>query len=86
MTPRLLVSLLALLAVSSNSYGGENQHTLIDKITQAYGGESLTSLSNYKIVDHFLTPTTGQSHSPKLMEISSTKQVLHVDLENNRVS
>jgi glyoxylase-like metal-dependent hydrolase (beta-lactamase superfamily II) len=84
MTQRLLVSLLILLTVSSSSIAGEKESKLIDKLSNAYGGEALTSLTSYKIVDHFLAPTTGQSHSPSLMEISSSKQVLHVDLKNNR--
>ncbi|MFQ3243598.1 MAG: glyoxylase-like metal-dependent hydrolase (beta-lactamase superfamily II) [Arenicella sp.] len=84
MTQRLLVSLLTLLAVSSNSIAGEKEDKLIEKLSEAYGGEALTSLSSYKIVDHFLAPTSGQSHSPSLMEVSSSKQVLQVDLKNNR--
>lgn len=84
MTQRLLISLLTLLAVASNSFAGEKEDSLIDKLSKAYGGEALTSLSSYKIVDHFLAPTTGQSHTPSLMEVSNIKQILQVDLKNNR--
>jgi glyoxylase-like metal-dependent hydrolase (beta-lactamase superfamily II) len=84
MTQRLLVPLLTLLAVSSNSIAGEKEDKLIEKLSKAYGGEALTSLSSYKIVDQFLAPTTGQSHSPSLMEVSISRQVLEVDLKNNR--
>ncbi len=84
MTPRLLVSLITILAVSSTSIAGEKEDQLIEKITQAYGGEALVNLNSYTIVDHFLSPTTGQSHTPSLMEVSTNKQVLSVDIKNNR--
>jgi hypothetical protein len=74
------------LGISRNSIAAEKEDSLIAKLTQAYGGDALTNLSSYKIVDHYLSPTTGQSHSPSLMEISSSKQVLHVDIRNNRAT
>lgn len=86
MIPRLLALLLTLLSVSSNSIAGEKEDRLIAKLTLAYGGEALKNLSSYTIVDHFLTPTTGQSHSPSLVEVSRSKQVLTVDIKNNRAT
>ncbi len=84
MTPRSLVSFMAILAISSAALAGEKEDQLIEKLTQAYGGEAITSLKSYTIVDHFLSPTTGQSHSPALMEVATNKQVLRVDIANNR--
>ncbi len=90
MTPRSLVPFIALIIFSSASLaesdGKEKEKKLIEKVTQAYGGKALTELKSYRIVDHYLTPTTGQSHTPSLMEVSSSKQVLHVDIANNRTT
>jgi len=86
MTPRSLVSFIALLSISGISIAGEKEDQLIAKLTQAYGGDALVNLKSYTIVDHYLTPTTGQSHSPSLMEVSSSKQVLSVDIANSRAT
>jgi len=74
MTPRSLISFIALISISGASLAGEKEQDLIDKITQAYGGKAFSELKSYRIVDHFLAPTTGQSHTPSLMEVSSSKQ------------
>ena len=79
MIPRLLALLLTLLSVSSNSIAGEKEDRLIAKLTLAYGGEALKNLSSYTIVDHFLTPTTGQSHSPSLVASRSVTQQASFD-------
>ncbi len=90
MTPRSLVPFIALVFFSSALLASNDEkqrkEELIAKVTQAYGGKALTELKSYRIVDHYLTPTTGQSHTPSLMEVSSTKQVLHVDMANNRAA
>lgn len=90
MTPRSLVPFIALILFSSASLAADDEKQkekeLIAKVTQAYGGKALTELKSYRIADHYLTPTTGQSHTPSLMEVSSSRQVLHVDIANNRAT
>jgi len=86
MTSRSLVSFMTLLAISNTTIAGEKEDQLIAKLTQAYGGQALLNLKSYTIVDHYLTPTTGQSHTPSLMEVSESRQVLNVDIDNNRAS
>ena len=86
MTSRTLILFAAVLAVSSTALAGEKEQQLIDKVTQAYGGDALTNMENYTLVDHYLRPIDGQSHSPELMEISDSKQILTVDIANNRAS
>ena len=86
MTYRLLTVCIALLSTSGASIAAEKEDKLIEKLTQAYGGSALVNLKSYTLTDHYLNPTSGQSHSPTLMEVSSSKQVLSVDIANNRAT
>lgn len=88
MSSRLVtaLSITAVLATTMPliSFAGEKEEALIAKITDAYGGDAIATLSSYKIDERFISPATGQSNSPALTEIGSTAQVLVVDIKNNK--
>ena len=68
------------------TYAGEEEESLIAKVTAAYGGDALVNLSSYKVEDNFINLAIGQSNSPALTEIAKSSQVLVVDLKNNKRS
>ena len=75
-----------LLAIPTLILAAEKEDELISKVTAAYGGEALVNLENYRIEEHYLSATIGQSHSPSLNEIGQTSQILIVDIKNNAAS
>lgn len=83
MNKHVIAALLFTCILPITAFAGEQEDDLIAKITETYGGDALLNISNYRIEDHFLSPTTGQSHTPSLTEIGNSSQVLLVDIENN---
>jgi len=82
---QVLIGTLVLASVMPAALmAGEKEDALIGKITQAYGGDIVLNLSNYRVNTNYLSPTTGQSRSPDLSEIGSSTQILTVDLKNNK--
>ena len=79
-----IITLIALfIAIPMTSIAAEKDNELISKVTAAYGGDALLTLDNYRIEEHYLSPTSGQSHSPALTEIAKSTQILIVDIKNN---
>ena len=80
----LLVTIAFLASSPLLTFAGEKEDELIAKITEAYGGEAIVNLSSYQIQERYLSPSTGQGHSPTLDEIGQSSQVLKVDINNNK--
>ena len=83
---QLTVAILALAFTftASHTIAGEEENELIDAMTTAYGGDALVNLTSFQTDDHFISPSTGQSRNPNLEEITYTRGILKVDLENNK--
>lgn len=80
-----LIAVLGLLStVPFTVIAGEAEDELIAKVTQAYGGDALLNMSNYRIEERYISPTGGQGHRAGLVEIGKSAQVLTVDLKNNK--
>ncbi len=82
-----LALLFASTALADDHEGAEEGaklKELIARVVDAYGGESLTGITGYRIAEKFLTLTVGQSHSPTLQEIAESSQVLNMDMANKR--
>lgn len=72
-------------SISFNSaYAGEQEDALIAKVVAAYGGDAFINLSNIKIEGSYLSPTIGQSHAAGKTEINKSKQVLLLNLKDNK--
>ncbi|MFT5690965.1 MAG: glyoxylase-like metal-dependent hydrolase (beta-lactamase superfamily II) [Oceanicoccus sp.] len=74
------------LVFSVVAYGGEKENQLVDAITTAYGGASLTNLKTFQIEDRFMAPTAGQSRKPGLQEINYNRILVKADIANKKAS
>lgn len=77
----VLTSALPLSAIA-----GEAEEALIAKVVAAYGGDALTTISNYTVEDRFTNITYGQGHTPTLSELGTSTQILIRDIENQKTS
>lgn len=84
MSKRIMTTALLAVALPLSALAGEKEDELIAKITTAYGGDAVVNLRSYQVDEEYIAPTTGQGHSPLLDEIGLSRQVLVVDIENNR--
>lgn len=84
MKNNLMVLLTLCLCLPGLTFAGEKEDELITKVTEAYGGDLIRELASFRIEDRFIAPATGQSISPDLTEVGSSRQVLVVDIKNNR--
>lgn len=75
------------LATSSHALANQNQTTqIINKIIEAYGGDTLKKAKSLRIIDHNKGPWPGESENPGLPEIWRINEELTVDFENKRKS
>lgn len=86
MNKKVVVFITLILVMPAFSIAGEKEDELIAKVVLAYGGDALINLSNYKVDEKYLSLTVGQGHSPALMEVGRSNQVLHHDIINNKVA
>jgi hypothetical protein len=59
---------------------------IINKVIEAYGGDTLKKTKSIKIIDHNKGPWPGESENPGLPEIWRINEELTVDFENKRKS
>ncbi|MBT4520995.1 MAG: hypothetical protein HOC23_13420 [Halieaceae bacterium] len=83
----LVVSTIAIAANAQDTPAQKNEvlSTLIDKVVNAYGGDALTGMKNYRISELYISPASGQSHTPTLDNIGSVGQLLVRDIEGDRL-
>lgn len=81
-----IVVFIALILVPAICWAGEKEDELIAKVVAAYGSEAIINLSNYKVDEKYLSLSVGQGHSPALMEVGRSRQVLHRDVANNKTA
>ena len=77
----ILLTVLCLSAPLSAEEGDEKLAALVDTVVAAYGGDALTGLRNYEIVESYVSPNTGQSWHPDLVDIGRVNFRLMHDLE-----
>ena len=82
--PKITIAIAMLLPLST--YAGEPENQLIDKVTQAYGGDAIVKLNSFSVEEHYLSPASGQSNSPSLTEIGKSSQTLLVDIKNKQAA
>ncbi|WP_448565492.1 MBL fold metallo-hydrolase [Thalassotalea ganghwensis] len=79
----LSLSSLTLFASQTINTSTEN-HQLIKKVVQAYGGDSLLALSSYQLTDHYKSFREGQSYSADEIDLEHARAQLTVDLAKQR--
>lgn len=80
---RLIAALAIALALPSTAFAGDKETALIAKVIDAYGS-AITELSSFTVNDEFINVSFGQDHSPSLTELNRSKQILTMDLKNNK--
>ena len=58
---------------------------LIDAVVTAYGGDALTGIENYRIDEQYISPASGQSWSPALVDIGRLHQTFIHELGTGNV-
>ncbi len=77
---------LAVIALPAAAQEPEDKLSpLVDKVVTTYGGDALTGLRNYEIIESYMQPATGQSWSPALTDIGKFNTRLVHDIENGRL-
>ncbi len=85
MKKNLTVSvLITALLLPLSTLAGEKEETLIQQVTDAYGGEAIRNLTSYIISKKMLSPSTGQSRTPQLDNLARTSLHLVVDIKNGK--
>jgi glyoxylase-like metal-dependent hydrolase (beta-lactamase superfamily II) len=83
---RLSALLLALVFIAQPVTAQEDPlGPLVDRVVAAYGGEALTGLRNYEIVESYTAVNLGQSWYPDLTNLGKNNFRFINDLENGRV-
>lgn len=82
----VLGAAVSIIALSSPAQAGEAEDRLIDKVTQAYGGDELTGLQTIRIQDHYKNAFPGQGYTSRMVEFTHLKQDAQLDLANERGS
>ncbi len=80
-------ALLALLVVGGAAHAQDDEFdvgALIDRVVAAYGGEALTEMRNYEVVEAYIGPNLGQSWAPELADLNKNNLRLVHDIENGR--
>lgn len=80
-------ALVALLVVTGAAQAQDDEFdvgALIDRVVAAYGGDALTEMRNYEIVEAYIGPNLGQSWAPELSDLNRNNLRLVHDIENGR--
>lgn len=83
---KMLAAGSCVLAFSLPSLAGEAEDRLINRIVEAYGGDTLTSARSMLIQNHNKIVPFGQSSSPTVADISDGRTRLAIDFEGERKS
>lgn len=83
----IVLGALVLLLTTTNVFAQNTQvQSILDKVTQAYGGEDLTKAKAIQITDHNKGPWPGESEHPGVPELWRINEVLTIDFVNQRKS
>lgn len=82
----VLLAAISLGVLSSEALAGEAEDALIAKVTDTYGGESLSDLRSIRVEDHYKTAFPGQGYTSRMVEFTHLKQDAQLDLVNERGS
>jgi glyoxylase-like metal-dependent hydrolase (beta-lactamase superfamily II) len=86
-----ILVLLTFFSMVSTSFAQDDSDSkeklqgLIDAVATAYGGSALMEISNYRITERYISPATGQSWTPDLVNIGQVNQEFVHDLESGNV-
>lgn len=84
MIKKLTLLLIACLPLQLLAEENAELTTLIDEVTEAYGGDRVRNLKSLRIENKFLVANIGQGHSPLRTEVSKNNVILSADLANKR--
>ena len=86
----LLASTATIAESQKSNVANEKQSliesTIISKVTETYGGKSLTFVKSISITDHNKMISSGQGESPEQPGFFRINEVLTIDFENKRKS
>ncbi|MEE4193169.1 MAG: hypothetical protein V2I66_16445 [Halieaceae bacterium] len=80
-------AMMALLLVTGAAQAQDDEFdvgALIDRVVAAYGGDALTGMRNYEIVEAYIGPNLGQSWAPELSDLNKNNLRFVHDIENGR--
>lgn len=81
-----LLAAASSIALTSVAIAGEAEDKLVEKVTSAYGGASLTNMRSIRIQDVSKNAFPGQGYTPDYVEFNAFHQDAKIDLTNQRAS
>ena len=77
---------LILFLQAMHAFGGIKEDTVIKRVVQAYGGNSLTKLKSIKVHSRYKTFSASQSTNPEITDVYLRNTSLVIDFDNQRSS